>query len=693
MQSIQEYLELTPGKVYKLSDLAKYTSIHTIYNLDLIACFYRQYAFYEVDFIGQKTTITEILIHCKDLIAFMDQDLYLDLLNNIFIIKNGLLNDLESIGSNASDFLKYNPDLIHREYEFLIESNDRIKKLVLESKLQPFMVDCNGINLQFNKNTFKYLLSRKKISIPALMAYDDLDMSEIKLVGIRIANDIEFSNDCKRFIEDQGILNTTMYIISSLCGLNKHSMKFDTDIVHTLYCPLHSQCMYLSFNTFKSVGNLSRHQVYLMYLIHKKTLKDDVDDMILAIKSPEDSLHECLNTASISESVDLTLTPIDINYIHIKKEKSINAEILNMLLKTSIDIVFDSEVFKYLPELAEEDYFEKICKKYANKILEYNIFEQLPKCITEVKSVVNFIDQHRKRKLKKDENNLSCSLETIKSSILFSSCDDSCNTTENNDVILNDLNLDGYYCDPPCFINFQDYPWLEEDDKIILLEDYIHRYSIDECVDNMILIKNMTSSLNDYFKENIDGITSLFKKVIVCCKLNILCKDANFNDTELNRIVEKLENPFILREDLYSAKTRKSTIKTFLSKLTHSEIDQIICDLETKKASTIFITAFIEFVENRYEFSHIHKLLSSFMSYGDLEITKFVQKYLIKLLNSRFVDESYVPYIVDLYSKMLGFADPQIRKNNDKIILSVGKVAKMMEKSAFIGNIKKAKTE
>lgn len=654
---IDEYLEIKQENNYKLEILQKYSNLHKNYKLNEIISFYNSFYRHEIDFNFQVLTVTEILYACTDFMSFIDDELFTRIVINWFIIKNNLISDFDNfLQPNLENFLKLLDINYSHNYSYLIDKSDRIIKLINIGKIYPFMTNCDSTDLKLIPTTFRYLIKRNP-DISALMAYQELSDQEIQIIIEKIVNDKSFSNNCKKFIEDQGILNDNMLIISSLCSAKPLIRNNSTSKIHKYFCGKHFKSIYLPFESFSSILDLSKYEVYYLYLQNKVKLDQDLEDIIDAIKSFNNERNNNIN------------------------EISMGASILDLVLNSGLIPEYDKDIYIYLTELQDMQYFNKICKKFARELIEDNIFKALPACLLSISTVFSYLKRAMNykindKKLKNKNyhndntsfNTIICSFETLNTFILESSLDDQSNKLP--------------------IISFDEFGVLEEDEKLIILESYIKYYDINDIIRNFLSYKGELKTISFYFESNINKIVNKTARIITHCKLNLPLETKELSDSDIIAVINSDENPYLIRECFYLRKLKKSDITKFISKLDNKQIDEIIRELETISTTVEFAILFINFLENKYELKHIFKMLLKFLTLKNINIVKRIQKLIINILEELFIEEIYLDLISQLYSKMLGFNDLDIKMNNDKILVLLGKIANIMKKELYVGNLK-----
>lgn len=444
-ENIEEFLDFKNNTRQELRILYNYTILHTKFSAIALKTFYILQSDTIVSFDDQKLTISEILYNCDDFLEFIDDDLCSFIMCNTFISKNNLGFGHIISSEKLTDFFSKS-DVVN--VNFYIEPSEKVLRLVNLGILPPFISKISTEFIKLNRNTFKHLIS-ENLDVSELMTYGDLDNCEIGLISDRILKDPIFEKACKTHIEEQGILNNTMQIIASLCNINKKSNISNRSYLHSKYCGEHFNEIYVPFAEFKAIGSITALESYLIYLSRKKNLNDDLNDISIALISEK---FESLNTKKYCEKIDskhgididssfyCSLSPLDNNFNYKPVEKSLSAQILDLVFKKNLRIKFDDFSFRNLAELSTESYFESVIVDYVREIVKSGLKIPKNEFLNNVASVLDFINQNNpdlyEEKVKKCKieyfsndqptnhmDSLICSLDALGSSIFISSLD------------------------------------------------------------------------------------------------------------------------------------------------------------------------------------------------------------------------------------------------------------------------------
>lgn len=642
---LEEYLGIASEGIHNLEVLEKYANLHTKYSLFDIQIFYEKYSYHLVNFGPQKITLTEIFYNCEEFMSHTSVSLFLQISSNWFVVKNGLLQSLQDSGSELYSFLT-GLDCDH-PYSYLIKRSDKAIELAKQGRIFPFMVECGPEDIPLNKHSFSYLINRK-IDISSLMAYSGLSIEEIKLLVKKLVNNRQFLNDCKKFIESNGVSNETMLIVASLCQYNTLLDGTHSQNIHKYYCSRHFDHIYLPFSAFHSVLEMTSLEVYFLYLSHKASIRNDLEDIFIAIKTSDATFH-----------IDTNLTV---------KETSIQACILNLVFSENLQLAYDPDVYKYLSELPNESYFQTICKKFAKEIIEDRLIHPIPDCLGDLMTILAYL----KLRISAEQN-----FKIIETSISISNFESS-SIIKSTDAIL-ELPL----------ISFNEYGWLTNIEKTDLLACYIKSLDINETVCNFLETASVSDEIISYFANGIDNIRDRALRACVHCKVNSLMNNHKLSDKDIKTVISTMPNAFQIRKYLYQKKLPKIILEKFVLGLTFEQLEIIIKEITCEDVDQSFAVIFIRHIEKKYEFSHLFEMLLSLLDSKKPAKARMVQDYLIGLLESQFVHEEHLPLIERLYFKMLEFQAQEIKKNNDKLLILIGKVIKLMEKEPFIGHLRK----
>lgn len=708
-QGIEQYLEIDSGGVKELRLLERYSRIHVQYSLGDIEVFYSLHCFTDVQFPLEICKVAEILYNCRDFMNSVPDDLLARIARDWFIIRNGLLEALSQSGVGTGEFLRgleRRQDAVH---PYLIECTGRVVELVNCGRLYPFMTNCCPSQIRLCKPTFRYLLYH--VDVESIMAYTELTVEEVALLVERMARDRPFSRRCRKFIETQGVLNDTMLLIASICNLNPVIRGTVSPDIHSYYCGKHFSSVYIPLSAFSQVLELSQLEVYFIYLYHRTDISDNLQDIL-----------ETLKTTPTGLSGMAVSCPLDSGSQFCPGVRSIQSHILGLVLARGHTPRYDADVFKYLPELKDEPYFRETCRRYARGLLEDNIFDQVPDDLLKARAIIEYLSLcgSRWRIHKTEEDDMVCSLETIQTSLLMSSTSvvEVCLSTVSSvpephptattgiselhlstvtgisephpTATIHTLELHPSTTTNIPLICFKEHGWLSDHENSVLLDHYVELFSVNELAGNLLQTSNVSSKVILYFEENIEKITDRTLKAAVCCRLNIPFDPFDLTESEVRAVIDMPGSAFQLRHYMYVKKIAKPYIQKFVEKLTLQQLDVMIHELPSMTPTTDFILAFISTITGRYDLMYISEVLARLMGLRSVEIVRRIQKYILDLLGSMFIDADYLAPIERLYALMLGFGDREIRSNNDKILALIGKASAAMDKGVYIGNLKGA---
>ncbi|KAM0680752.1 hypothetical protein GINT2_001025 [Glugoides intestinalis] len=681
MVGIAQYIEIDSKGTKEFKLLERISYLHKAYSEEEVTIFYNKFALHMLDFNVQKITITEVLYNSKEFMNSINNNLLFQIIANWFIIKNDLSEQFLFAGTSLTQFFIALRNK-RATYKHLIEKNKRTVELVKLGKFSSYMLETGENDLSLNKSTHECFIN-KQISIQDLMDDNPLPFDETKHLLRRITSDRRFAAECKRFIEENGILNETMQVIATLCNIEKVPRNINTGEIYRYFCKTHINTIYRPFKCFKPIGKLTRYEVYFLYLFHKSDLKEDSKDILKALQTDE---------------MDFDLKEIDSDVPDLRKGRTIKAAILDLLLKQTFEIPFDKKVFRLLDDLRAESYFEDFCQLYAKDIIENQVFSSLPSCLLGANSIIKHlklqnrdnsigeVKRQRKSPYKEDLNEIKCSLDTIQSLILFSSQEDA---PEYTCLSEKEKNIEETFI--PVLLDFRKHKWLNEAEKTYLLQYYIQKYDIRDLIENFLVTKYISDSTKVFFLNKVNSISKTAYKYSIYCKTNTKPTHISIKkSSEVIEILNMVENAYQLREYFYTQPISKRLIERFLQGLKLEELGQLIEEIDVKLVTLDFAVKLISVITKKYEFKHIFQHLSNFLDLKRVELIKQIQQYLLEVFRSMFIDESYLTYIEVLYSKMLGSSDKEIKKNNDKILVQIGKIGRYMEKEVYLGNLKSA---
>lgn len=668
IQRIKDFLKIDEASYLDYEILYNYAVLHEKFEIEDIYSFYIENLNTTIKF-EEKITLTEIISNCSELMRHLPISFYSLIKTNEFIIKNTLgLNLL----SSETELLKFNSSFVPSYYlnlNFRINCDEKVKECIHGGLISPLACDLNGKKLRLNKATFSYLVETE-IDIAELMAYD-MNYAEMDIIIKAILTNIKFRDECVRFIQEQGILNSTMLILASLCGI--FNLKYgDLDIkkVCKLYCQEHFTKVYIPFSKIEGIHDLSKLEIYYLYIANKKDLTQDVPDIIQAIESEEMNIKTCCDSNIIQElnkvPLSFSLPSLTLSSSFNPPDRSIKASLLHYLFKNCQNIPFNPKVFKHLNELYNEDYFQTVCRRYAQNIIQSNIFIQAEIFINEITPIVNF--------LKMQEN--------ISDHHFFES--------DLSQKIKNDQINEALDHHLP-MIDFKNYPWLTKRYSELILNYYIRfwdKYSLIDLSENFLCEYDFSSEICDFFKKRHREIRDNVLKGRIMCKLDIEVDHKMFTNSEIKGIMECSKRIFGLKKYLFSNKVQKKYFDKFFNSIDDDKIDLLIDDIYSNMPNEAFCIHFLGFLFKKYEFSFINPILLHLIDHREPTIIKGIQKLVIGFLDSMFIEESYLEPLILIYKKSIVNEEIQIKKNNDKILSMIAKACKLLGKEPFLGNIR-----
>lgn len=673
MQEIKDFLEFDCAEHCEYEILYNYSVLHTKFHISQIQTFYFQNMNKFIKFKHQNVSVTEILSRCYLLLDTASSFFCCVICANKFIIKNSLEMDLIA---SESDLIKFNNFINKRkcpDFIFKLDCNDKYIEAVNKGEITPCIYNLDSRSIVLNKNTFSYLIN-DNIDISSLMIYE-LNREEIQDLMIRLSTDAEFNSKCCKFIEEQGIINTTMQIIASLCDIKLKCKNVEYSNIYKLYCQSHFSDVYIPFSKIERIVDLSKQEAYFLYLSNTKNLEKDIPGIIEAIEDETDDYINIIDTNLANEKaidfkLSISLPSLEIGSHHRTPERSIKADILDLAFKNDLYIPYSEKLYKYITELAQEDYFDKICKRHSKSLIKSNI--ELPESVllSEMRIIIDFLDK------------TSCefSLETIETDVLVSSFDGH----------VKGLKLDTDRTKLP-MINFEEHAWLDSYSADAIMREYVNSdfvYCIKKLASNFLAEFEYSPVVCNFFNENHGKITENLLRAMVMCKLNIAVDSDTFSSLEIKELLEKSKYIFSLKNFILFSKVQKKYIDKFLNNLTDDQSTSIFNGILLKTPSSSFSVSFVQFMFKKYELSYIFPVLFHFIDNGQVEIIREIQKSLIVFLEDLFIDETHLALLATLYKKTISINDLQIKKNNDKILSSIVKTCKLLGKEAVLGNIK-----
>jgi len=714
---LEEYLEISNDSPKELSLLQKYSKIHQNYCLSDIEAFYSLHRYTNVNFQLQPSKLAEILYHCTDFMDSVPTDLFARIACDWFLIKNSLL---DCAAQAPWEFLISQGPRLASGPLVLIKSTERVVGLVNTGRLLPFMTTCSPGQLKLSTPPLGYLLDHK--DIPSLMAYPALTEEDVALLVERIVGNHSLSYRCRGFIMTQGILSDTMMLIASICGLKAPVRCRISPRVHSYYCGKHFSGIYVPFSAFAPVFELSALEVYFIYLYHKADISDDLQDILEAVKGAGDICSD-LNLGEVSvhsDSLDLEMRSVQSTLDSEMRSpqqdrlelegRSVQSHLLDLVLSKGHRPEYDTDLFKYLPELEEKSYFVEVCKAYARELLESNVFHRIPSALCEARDVLRYLRSVASDVIDFTDGMMDACIPMnscipVGSCNLVDSCSlvDSCIPVDPSSTIVDfttDLTNSSFETAQSSsliipstsdikvpLISFREHRWLTNYQKLTLLEHYTGLYSVDQLASNLLETRGVPLKATQWFKENIEQITGKAVKAAVSSRLGLPFDANSLTLAELHRMIDLSGCGFDLRPYMYANKVPIPLVRRFVANLTPGQLDVVLDELQGVWTQTKFVLELIRTITRKYDLRFISGVLERLMGTKSIKVVRSVQTCVIEQLESMFVDCEYIETMERLYRLMLGFQDRVIRMNNDRILMLIGKAWRGMDKEVYIGNL------
>lgn len=692
MERLEAFLQFDQRERLHIETLHNYSILHTRFSIQEIKAFYFCHCTEVLGFARERpgveeTTVAEVFARCESLLECLDDTFYCCVLANLFVVRNHL----------SAETIKCEYDL-DRFNNFLAAQSDldsmrrsvptqRASRCVREGMVTPLMFSGDYRSIELTKSTFLHLVGNCA-DIPSLMTYDLNDL-EIRVLTEALLKNPKLRQECSKFIEDQGITSTTMQIIASLCGICKKSKNVDYSRIQSTHCAKHSSKLYIPLSSFEGSDDVSQAKAYWMYLSNRTSIEDNLEDIIELLRS-----DACASTTGppVEKSCE-SHTSLGLPNPFGMGEKSVFAKILDLVLKSGLKLDFDRDVFRFLSELSHEPYFSEVCRKYGRDIVDSGIVISGCPYLDEVRQIVEYAGLKSGQNSDRDSDD--CSFDTLGSLALASSLESLCKKPRaiaGRVLALKQDEIKTPIPDLPIY-DFREHPWMEETTANVLLECFIGKYGVNELASNFLCNFRFNNAINVFFRENCDGIRDKVTRGMVMCKLSasfgsFLLDEQQFRAPELRQIMERSATLFGLKDHIMTKKVPRKYIQKFLGHLTGVQQDALLEEMGTSRASTEFTVLFIRHLSEKYEFSHIRGVLVHLMNCGDIKVVREIQHLVLCVLNSTFVDESYLEILEFLYEKMLSHEDLRIKKNNDKILVLIARSCRMLGRETLLGNIR-----
>lgn len=749
MPTIAEHLGLNPNAANGLPTLHKLATLHTKYTQKEILHFYASNYTVSLQF-GENSRmgLSQIFYRSTRLLENLDDGFYSLVLVHYFVMVNGFhYKDeitVDSLASFSEYVEKHHGGICYKK----LDPDDRVIHVINSGTLSPYIFNVDSGSIELKKNTFRFLISHS-ISIPALMVYE-LDAGEIEAVSLEIIKNARFRSQCTEYIEEQGVINTTMFIISRLLGMDGRGRNIDHRKVSAMFCSEHDGCIYLPLSSFHRTGNLSKNEMYFLYLSNKTNFQEDLADIRKffdswsSSASPENAGDggSTLSDENLvvggrgvpdtcTSDTCLSLTPLSFKRPRIgcETEQSIYVQVLNMLFTKNVDFGFHRKAFALLLKLESEDYFTRVFCRYGREMVENNL--KPDKNIRLYDSIEDNISYLKTRSIGNTCETAcvdvwECSLESIDCG-LFSSgagpeprrgspggpgnADEQLGCSGVDNLLASDGSAVSHKAVDAArrksgmssgtasqypenlrwripILKFQDHPWMLPSQSVLLLENYLAYHSVDDVVDNFLFLSQANNSINDAFTRDYAKIRDKIKRGLVMCRLSIEIEKNMFTKQVVSTLLERTDLLFSLKNVILFEKVSQRHIARFLEGLSPAQETEVNAFVRSNVVSQGFITVYIAYITKRYEFSHLLDVLDFFIDSYQTPVIIKIQKYILSLIEDMFFTETYFDPISRLYKKMMSFDDKAAKILNESILSMILACGKVMDKEVFVGNVR-----
>lgn len=701
MQTVSEYLQLRPGTRNELSVLQRLSTVGTRYAQEEILRFYTANYTEILEFEGgARMSLSQIFYRLVRPLGGIDDSFYSLVAAHCFVSLNDIhygdritLDDLPALNEHierGADGTCYKK----------LGSSERAIRMINRGVLSPYMFDVCSDSIELRKSTFRFLIT-SSVSVPALMGYE-MDAGEVEMLVSEMAGSPGLRDRCAAYINDQGVINTTIFVISRLLGMDKRGRNVDHRRAGAMLCSEHDGHTHIPFSSFRRIGDLDRSEVYFLYLSSKTDFTDDIPDIreffdcwdpSAPASIPDDTAADRCSLRDTDDTC-LSLTPLTFPRPGGDAERDIYVQTLRLLLGRGVDIGFHRKAFTLLLRLESEGYFTGVLCRYGRDMVECGLRPAgNPRMYDDIERNLRYLG------MSVDTQEVPCSLDSA-DSVLFSSgqsgvvCD-TAGRAVRRDISIEDpidasLLSSGAVCrsDAVPVLRFGDHPWIRDSQRILLLENYLRHHSVDDLVDNFLLLSKTSSTIDSVFASEYPKIQDSVRRGLAMCRLSIEIGRGTFSRQTVRALLDGADALFSLRAVVLFEKVGQRHIAKFLESLNPGQEDEIYLLVRSSIVTQDFVLSYIPHLARRYEFSHISDILMFFVdSYREPVVVR-VQKYIISLMADMFFVETYFEPIGMLYRRMMAFGSKRVRVLNESILSMVLACGRAMDRELFIGNVK-----
>ncbi len=402
------------------------------------------------------------------------------------------------------------------------------------------------------------------------------------------------------------------------------------------------------------------------------------------------------NNSNIKEnSIFLNIEKKQYENLNYHTDIQIYRQIFNILVNRKANIRFHKSAFEFIKELDPSENLRSLICKYIREIIYYklDVGKNYEYIYEDMKKVLEYLERNGYL-LKRNSETDNIYFFVNEFSVFISKksrklknkleCDDK--HKSNLDIYQQKITEKHSYIVP--LISFNDFEWLTDDVKNILLMRYVDLYNINSCVENFVSTDKCNLLVRDFFYLNYHKIINSVMKGLTMCKLDIEIRPKDFSLDVLKKICIKSNFSYSLRKIFLYKKMPEVFCKNFLSKINHVQAEELKEIILIDTVDENFILTYIDFIIESYDFIYLIEIFTKLIKNYSRKVIIKIQKYIINSINEIYFLETYLEHIISLYKDMLGVNDKLVHKYNEEILDLVIIAAKKLGKSVLIGNIK-----
>lgn len=743
MTDVATHLGMQEGRAYSYSILIAFHTLPVYFKGNEIFQFYNEYRDATLRFTDNITiSLAEIFFRCQPLHAAIDDYFFSVIYTRYFALLNSI--DIAGFSTTGSfDFYGFNTHLEKiSETTALskIPCSDRVVRLINSEQLSPFMFEnINSAAIRIHQCTFSFLLAAG-VDVSSLMVYNFSSPEEIRRLSRKMKTTPTLRKQCAEYIEDQGVINTTMFIIASLLGL-KNSLNstkmIDCSSIANLFCVEHGSALYRPFSSFRDSSDGSRCELYYSYLRPKRCLDADISDIreVFDEISIADKEEGIILPGRQSDRAESVLSLADEYGQHsLSFLSSLSAgecagqrcsemgilNILQLTLERDVDFGFHCKAFDVLMDFPASHTLQQKFRRYCKEIIQSGIDTgsgRHSELFSAIRTILDYLGYTKESgKVGEPQAPFLCSFDP-NTSIIFTSdievdadgdvflcstpihspaieeCGDElagkANAPEGVGVssLVSAHSEDGRDKKIP-LIHFADFPWLTDDDKSVILDNYIHHFSLFDLVDEFLSARAFSPGACEFFKTRHQEIRCPVTRALVMCKLSLEISPQSLLAKDMRTVMDRADSLFAMRHIILHDNIPGRFYKKFIDNLTLEQEAHIADTIRSERVNENFICAYLPHLFSKYDLIYIIDHLVFFIENYPKKVVLKIQKHLLQFTEDMFFTDNYLLQITLLYKKLLRNSSVEVQGANEHILAAMTRCGKALDREVFIGNLK-----